>query len=183
MELQEAVRFTEMIRASKTDSLDKKNKISFWKYFSNLFTNSDQPIRSLSPNLRYQANTNQLVPGVRALPRSTNDFLDSELGSSEKFQNRRAFERREQYRQVRAHVRKEDGRSSAYGWSLPGRESSGIKWPNNNSGVPVPVPIYCKPLAEAAPGMKVCCAAGVNLRGGYTKDGGLMVRTNNFFYS
>lgn len=43
------------------------------------------------------------------------------LSGSERLANRRAVERREQYRQVRAHVRKEDGRLQAYGWSLPGK--------------------------------------------------------------
>lgn len=39
MELQEAVRLTEILRASRTvDNLDKKSKQSIWKYFSSLFT-------------------------------------------------------------------------------------------------------------------------------------------------
>jgi len=39
MELQEAVRLTEILRASRTvDNLDRKSKQSIWKYFSNLFT-------------------------------------------------------------------------------------------------------------------------------------------------
>lgn len=39
MELQEAVRWTEMIRASRSDpqQLDKKSKQSIWRFFSNLF--------------------------------------------------------------------------------------------------------------------------------------------------
>ena len=41
--------------------------------------------------------------------------------SSEKLQQRRATERREQYKQVRAHVKKDDGRMQAYGWSLPAK--------------------------------------------------------------
>lgn len=57
------------------------------------------------------------------------------------------------------------------GPTTKGSQSSG------NSGVPVPVPVYCRPLAETSPGMKIWCAAGVNLMGGYTKDGGLMVST------
>lgn len=44
---------------------------------------------------------------------------------SERLVARRAVERREQYRQVRAHVRKEDGRLQAYGWSLPGKVGTG----------------------------------------------------------
>jgi len=39
----------------------------------------------------------------------------AEEGSSERISARR----REQYRQLRAHVQKEDGRLHAYGWSLP----------------------------------------------------------------
>jgi c-Jun-amino-terminal kinase-interacting protein 4 len=77
------------------------------------------------------------------------DFSDD---SSEKAIQRR----REQYRQVRAHVQKEDGRLQAYGWSLPGAST---KTPGQQAkhagGVPVPVPVYCRPLAEASPHMKV----------------------------
>lgn len=70
-----------MIRASKTvNTLDKRSKHSIWKFFSNLFNNSEQPIRPIPPHLQYQASTNQIAPGVRALPRSTHDFLDSEVG-------------------------------------------------------------------------------------------------------
>lgn len=92
---------------------------------------------------------------------------------------RRAIERREQYRKVRAHVRKEDGRLHAYGWSLPGKANSVMtKSATGSTGgsVPVPVPVFCRPLTETAVGMKIWCAAGVNLMGGYTRDGGLMVR-------
>ena len=37
--------------------------------------------------------------------------------------SRRANERKEQYKQVRAHVKKEDGRMQAYGWSVPAAAS------------------------------------------------------------
>lgn len=91
-----------------------------------------------------------------------------ETRSSEKLAARRATERREQYRQVRAHVRKDDGRLQAYGWSLPakvpGPPGSVAQSSNTNrqlststSQVPVPVPVYCRPLAEKEPGMKVLC--------------------------
>lgn len=70
--------------------------------------------------------------------------------SSEKRVARLANERKEQYRQVRAHVRKEDGRLQAYGWSLPGKPSA-----PPSARQPVPVPVYCRPLQETEPGMKV----------------------------
>lgn len=80
------------------------------------------------------------------------------ISCSEKIATRRATERREQYRQVRAHVRKDDGRLQAYGWSLPAKLTSVPAPPPVPSGsaqVPVPVPVYCRPLTEKEPGMKV----------------------------
>ncbi|GJQ76842.1 putative JNK-interacting protein [Trypoxylus dichotomus] len=102
--------------------------------------------------------------------------------NSERLASKKAVERREQYRHVRAHVKKEDGRLHAYGWSLPGKIGSETRTTHTGSGgVPVPVPVYCRPLAETSPGMKIWCAAGVNLMGGYTKDGGLMVGGSVFY--
>ena len=70
---------------------------------------------------------------------------------------RRAFEKKEQFRQVRAHVAKDDGRLRAYGWSLPGKNATPNvpPPPSSSSHVPVPVPVYCRPLMEYEPGMKV----------------------------
>ena len=80
---------------------------------------------------------------------------------TEKARKERERERKEQYKQVRAHVKKDDGRMQAYGWSLPAkfpapgvstsnRESTGAK-----SQVPVPVPVYCRPLIDKDSNMKV----------------------------
>ncbi|XP_012540321.1 JNK-interacting protein 3 isoform X4 [Monomorium pharaonis] len=188
MELQEAVRWTEMIRASKTDpSSISGGKGSVWKFFSNLFTGpADRGalVRSTHtlPHVRYSAPANQVVPAPpldamrRRTLKSRQDFLDQgDTISSEKLVARRASERREQYRQVRAHVKKEDGRLQAYGWSLPGKPSAPVRQP------PVPVPVYCRPLQETEPGMKIWCGAGVNLSGGKTRDGGCMVGGSVFY--
>ena len=79
--------------------------------------------------------------------------------STEKLTARKALERKEQYKQVRAHVKKDDGRLQAYGWSLPPKSpvSSNPEQSTKvtNSNVPVPVPVYCRPLMEKEPGMKV----------------------------
>ncbi|XP_039964830.1 JNK-interacting protein 3 isoform X5 [Bactrocera tryoni] len=196
MELQEAVRLTEILRASRTvDNLDKKSKQSIWKYFSSLFTPSNRPQERVAdgqgggPMFRYSSpvhshgspsrnSDNRLaITGARdnanppphpasaglANALITKDY--SEEGTSE----RASARRREQYRQLRAHVQKEDGRLQAYGWSLPINKTN-QEQPNRHSGG-VPVPVYCNPLAEASPHMKVFCAAGVNLNGGFTKDG------------
>ncbi|XP_044016784.1 JNK-interacting protein 3 isoform X3 [Aphidius gifuensis] len=187
MELQEAVRWTEMIRASKTDPASLSGgKQSVWKFFSNLFTGpADRGSISRNPNnlphIRYSAPSNQVVPAppLDAMRRRTlknrHDFFDQgDTISSEKRVARLANERKEQYRQVRAHVRKEDGRLQAYGWSLPGKPSAPARQP-------VPVPVYCRPLQETEPGMKIWCGAGVNLSGGKTRDGGLAIGGSVFY--
>lgn len=199
MELQDAVRWTEMMRATKVDQLDKKSKQSVWKFFSNLFSTNDRPQRE-PPPYRNSASSGEgrgsqypaigaattTASGSQSLVLASKDFNEghsSNDGTSERAQARR----REQYRQVRAHVQKEDGRLQAYGWSLPGgagkpgqADGRGGK-SGQQQGVPVPVPVYCRPLAEASPHMKVWCASGVNLNGGYTKDGGCVVGASIFY--
>lgn len=84
MELQEAVRWTEMIRASKSNTgFDKKSKQTIWSLFSKLFSGSERPQRPMvSPHLKFHASTNQVAPGVRALPRPGHDFgVETEIGT------------------------------------------------------------------------------------------------------
>ena len=45
----------------------------------------------------------------------------------------------------------------------------------------MPVPVYCRPLMEREPGMKIWCAAGVIQSGGRTKDGGDVVGASVFY--
>ncbi|KAJ8736915.1 hypothetical protein PYW07_000186 [Mythimna separata] len=181
MELQDAVRWTEMVRASRVDStMDKKNKQSIWKFFSNLFSTGERPQRPLStPHLRAVAAPQ---PALRH-SRTQADFFETQL--TDHHHNRR-HERSEQFRQVRAHVRKEDGRTQAYGWSLPSKTGQGPKGPSSctslsSGGVPVPVPVFCRPIAENEPRMTLLCAAAVNLNGGRTPDGGCMVGESVFY--
>lgn len=89
---------------------------------------------------------------------------------------------------VKAHVRRQDGRLQAYGWSLPSRQPGSAVLINSQSTparasatVGVPVPVYCRPLEDQEPGMKIWCAAGIDLTGGQTKDGGSMVGSSVFY--
>uniref|UniRef100_A0A4Y0B8N3 JNK-interacting protein 3 n=1 Tax=Anopheles funestus TaxID=62324 RepID=A0A4Y0B8N3_ANOFN len=239
MELQDAVRWTEMMRASRVENLDKKSKQGIWKFFSNLFSSNDRPTNE-SPGRLHQryggvsAQTHGAASLLPAMPEgrmligagnsgggggggggsigglvgagTSTALLRSGHASNilvlskepELTQSERAMQRRrDQYRQVRAHVQKEDGRLQAYGWSLPSLKPSNATGANGGvggggmggigrptgSGVPVPVPVYCRPLAEASPHMKVWCASGVNLQGGYTKDGGCIVGAASIFYA
>ncbi|XP_064886680.1 C-Jun-amino-terminal kinase-interacting protein 3 isoform X39 [Columba livia] len=175
MELQEAVRWTEMIRASREHpSVQEKKKSTIWQFFSRLFSSSSSPPPAKrtypSVNIHYKSPTTagfsqrrshtmcQISSGSRTLE----FFPDDDCTSSA-----RREQKREQYRQVREHVRNDDGRLQACGWSLPAK----YKQLSPNGGQEdtrmknVPVPVYCRPLVEKDPTMKLWCAAGVNLTG------------------
>lgn len=53
------------------------------------------------------------------------------------------------------HVKKDDGRMQAYGWSLPAKFNPPTPKDSGKHQVPVPVPVYCRPLSEKDIGMKV----------------------------
>ncbi|XP_017713813.1 PREDICTED: C-Jun-amino-terminal kinase-interacting protein 3 isoform X6 [Rhinopithecus bieti] len=175
MELQEAVRWTEMIRASREHpSVQEKKKSTIWQFFSRLFSSSSSPPPAKRPypsvNIHYKSPTTAGFSQRRShamCPISTGSrplefFPDDDCTSSA-----RREQKREQYRQVREHVRNDDGRLQACGWSLPAK----YKQLSPNGGQEdtrmknVPVPVYCRPLVEKDPTMKLWCAAGVNLSG------------------
>uniref|UniRef100_UPI0037E99AB4 sperm associated antigen 9a isoform X2 n=1 Tax=Semicossyphus pulcher TaxID=241346 RepID=UPI0037E99AB4 len=173
MELQEAVRWTEMIRASRENpTLTEKKKSSIWQFFSRLFSSSSSspPIKKVDSqsNVRYNA------PGGLVKRSSTFSQFPTEKSKTFDFLNEekdqcsspsRKEQKRAQYRQVKAHMQKEDGRVTAHGWSLPS------KYKVANGGqvehkMNLPVPVYLRPLDQKDASMKLWCAAGVNLSGG-----------------
>ncbi|XP_035195716.1 C-Jun-amino-terminal kinase-interacting protein 3 [Oxyura jamaicensis] len=175
MELQEAVRWTEMIRASREHpSVQEKKKSTIWQFFSRLFSSSSSPPPAKrtypSVNIHYKSPTTagfsqrrshtmcQISSGSRTLE----FFPEDDCTSSA-----RREQKREQYRQVREHVRNDDGRLQACGWSLPAKykQLSPNGGQEDNRMKNVPVPVYCRPLVEKDPTMKLWCAAGVNLMG------------------
>ncbi|XP_047673166.1 C-Jun-amino-terminal kinase-interacting protein 4 isoform X3 [Tachysurus fulvidraco] len=194
MELQEAVRWTEMIRASRENpALTEKKKSSIWQLsFSRLFSSSSSGAarKPEAPvNVKYNAPTSHIVPSVKKrsstlaqLPSDKSkafDFLNDDP-EVENIMSRRE-QKRAQYQQVKAHVQKEDGRIQAYGWSLPQKYkvSNGAQVDSKLKNLPVPV--YLRPLDEKDASMKLWCAAGVNLSGGKTRDGGSIVGASVFY--
>ncbi|MGH0127677.1 UNVERIFIED_CONTAM: hypothetical protein FKN15_009561 [Acipenser sinensis] len=174
MELQEAVRWTEMIS------------------FSRLFSPSSTTTKKPEPpvNVKYNAPTSHITPTVKKrsttlsqLPSDKSkafDFLNEETDSGNVASRRE--QKRVQYQQVKAHVQKEDGRIQAYGWSLPQKYKQGANGgPAENKMKNLPVPVYLRPLDEKDASMKLWCAAGVNLSGGKTRDGGSIVGASVFY--
>ncbi|KAM9456999.1 sperm associated antigen 9a isoform 4-T4 [Clarias gariepinus] len=189
MELQEAVRWTEMLRASRENpALSEKKKSSIWQFFSRLFSSSSSSSTSSSnagkppppPNVKYnppsgmrKSSTFSQFPTERS---KAFDFLKDEVDVSTS--PSRKEQKKAQYRQVKAHVQKEDGRMAAHGWSLPSKykEANGRQAENKMN---LPVPVYLRPLDQKDSSMKLWCAAGVNLSGGKPHDTGSGVCSND----
>ncbi|KAB1265131.1 C-Jun-amino-terminal kinase-interacting protein 4, partial [Camelus dromedarius] len=195
MELQEAVRWTEMIRASRENpAMQEKKRSSIWQFvparFSRLFSSSSNTAKKPEPpvNLKYNAPTSHVTPSVKKrsstlsqLPGDKSkafDFLSEETEAS--LASRRE-QKREQYRQVKAHVQKADGRVQAFGWSLPQKYKQVTNGQGENKMKNLPVPVYLRPLDEKDTSMKLWCAVGVNLSGGKTRDGGSVVGASVFY--
>ncbi|XP_028267014.1 sperm associated antigen 9a isoform X2 [Parambassis ranga] len=172
MELQEAVRWTEMIRASRENpALTEKKRSSIWQFFSRLFSSSPSsvPMRKAEPQSHIKYNTqggmvkrSSTFSQFPTEKSKTFDFLneDKDVCSSPS----RKEQKRAQYRQFKAHMQKEDGRVTAHGWSLNRNQVSNDGQVENKMNLPVPV--YLRPLDQKDASMKLWCAAGVNLSGG-----------------
>ncbi|XP_067471766.1 sperm associated antigen 9a isoform X1 [Thunnus thynnus] len=174
MELQEAVRWTEMIRASRENpTLTEKKKSSIWQFFSRLFSSSSSApaIKKMEPQSNVKSNPGSLVKRSSTFSQfpteksKTFDFLNEEKDQCSS--PSRKEQKRAQYRQVKAHMQKEDGRVTAHGWSLPSKYkvANGGQVENKMN---LPVPVYLRPLDQKDASMKLWCAAGVNLSGGRT---------------
>uniref|UniRef100_A0A8C1DH59 C-Jun-amino-terminal kinase-interacting protein 3 n=1 Tax=Cyprinus carpio carpio TaxID=630221 RepID=A0A8C1DH59_CYPCA len=163
MELQEAVRWTEMI--------------SFARLFSS--SASPPPVKRpyTSVNIHYKspspAGYNQRRSQTMCQISTSSCILEFMPEDDSALCTRRE-QRREQYRQVREHMRRKDGPMQTCGWSVPPRLKQ-VSDPNaqdkdGNCMKNVPVPVYCRPLVEKDPNRKLWCAAGVDLTGWKTPN-------------
>uniref|UniRef100_A0A8C1YDJ6 Sperm associated antigen 9a n=1 Tax=Cyprinus carpio TaxID=7962 RepID=A0A8C1YDJ6_CYPCA len=159
MELQEAVRWTEMIRASRENSEDPYLKLS--SASSNTTRGLPSNVKYNPPSIMKKSNTFSQFPREKS---KAFDFL-KEDGSLSRREQKRA-----QYQHVKAHVQKEDGRVTAHGWSLPGKYKVANGGHAENK-INLPVPVCLRPLEQKDASMKVLCAAGVNLSGGRSCEG------------
>ncbi|KAG7235731.1 hypothetical protein INR49_002288 [Caranx melampygus] len=189
MELQEAVRWTEMISSlscqgvRESPPIQEKKKSTIWQFFARLFSSSSSPPpvkRSYhSVNIHYKSPSPAGFSQRRShtmcqisTSNRTLEFFPEELASngvasllSDSALLARREQRREQYRQVREHMRRDDGIMQACGWSVPPRFKQTTNEKEDNRMKNVPVPVYCRPLVEKDPNRKLWCAAGVDLTG------------------
>ncbi|XP_058508937.1 C-Jun-amino-terminal kinase-interacting protein 3 isoform X15 [Solea solea] len=173
MELQEAVRWTEMIRASReSPATQEKKKSTIWQFFARLFSSSASPPPVKRPyysvNIHYKSPSpagfsqrrSQTMCQISTSNRTLEFFPEDDSALVA-----RREQRREQYRQVREHMRRDDGIMQACGWSVPSRFKQTTNEKEDNRMKNVPVPVYCRPLVEKDPNRKLWCAAGVDLTG------------------
>ncbi|XP_050783401.1 C-Jun-amino-terminal kinase-interacting protein 4-like isoform X2 [Gopherus flavomarginatus] len=116
MELQEAVRRTEMLRASREVQAAQMKKSSFWKFFDRLFSASDSPERvpASPPVSEHRGNGGRAPPAVRYLPRPASPTDTREPPNLSPQQQKRDL-----YRRIRSHIWKQHGRAPVHGWSPP----------------------------------------------------------------
>ncbi|XP_068606542.1 C-Jun-amino-terminal kinase-interacting protein 3 [Brachionichthys hirsutus] len=173
MELQEAVRWTEMIRASReSPQIQEKKKSTIWQFFARLFSSSSSPPPVKRPycsvNIHYKspspAGFSQRRSHTMCQISTSNRTLEFFPEDDSALLARRE-QRREQYRQVREHMRRDDGIMQACGWSVPSRFKQTTNEKEDTRMKNVPVPVYCRPLVEKDPNRKLWCAAGVDLTG------------------
>ncbi|XP_024127697.1 C-Jun-amino-terminal kinase-interacting protein 3 isoform X19 [Oryzias melastigma] len=173
MELQEAVRWTEMIRASReSPPIQEKKKSTIWQFFARLFSSSSSPPPVKRPY--YSVNIHYKSPSPAGFTQrrshtmcqiSTSNRTLEFFPEDDSALLARREQRREQYRQVREHMRRDDGIMQACGWSVPSRLKQTTNDKEDNRMKNVPVPVYCRPLVEKDPNRKLWCAAGVDLTG------------------
>ncbi|XP_064172035.1 C-Jun-amino-terminal kinase-interacting protein 4-like isoform X2 [Anguilla rostrata] len=181
MELQEAVRWTEMIRASRENpTLAEKKKSSIWQFFSRLFSpSSSNVVKKSEPSFNVKFGPPGSHSGSTGMKRSKTlselpgdkskvfDFLNEEGAGSPAL---RREHRRAAHRQVKPQVQKQDGRVQAHGWSVPHKHKATNGGQAEARMKNLPVPVYLRPLEDRDTSMKVCCAAGVDLSGGGARD-------------
>lgn len=186
MELQEAVRWTEMIRASKENhmnALQQKKKSSIWRLFSNLFAGTSTSATTSPSKKSTQSQQQPINVWYGSQNNSMQRRSTGNINTPSKYTGDTGFEglterqrqeRKERYKFVKQHINSE-GRKQAYGWSLP----SNYTGEKGTGPLGVPVPVYCRPLNTDA-AMKIWCASGVNLEGGKTADGNFIGLPEDF---
>ncbi|XP_073512337.1 C-Jun-amino-terminal kinase-interacting protein 4-like isoform X2 [Phyllobates terribilis] len=170
MELQDAIRRTEMLRASKEVQDVQMKKSSFWKVFDRLFSSSTGPQGKAvtsppTPTIglnRSQSSAAMFSAGGNSVSRNqsmsfyipnTSDDVDAVSLRGKKH---------EHYRHIRSHIWKEHGRAQVHGWSIPpvlkNTDDSLAESEHRNA----PVLVQLRLLDQKDPRTKLWCATATS---------------------
>ncbi|KAM8927726.1 C-Jun-amino-terminal kinase-interacting protein 3-like [Pelodytes ibericus] len=172
MELQDAVRRTEMLRASKDVQAAQMKKSSFWKVFDRLFSSSSGP----------QGNVTEGDSAVSTINRSRTVFTSMYSPSSEGNSIRSHSvnfnahgtsqtndadgmslrgKKHELFRQIRSHIWKTHGRTQLHGWSHPSAMQKKGDQHIEDEIKGIPVLMQLRLLDQKDPSTKLWCATGM----------------------
>ncbi|XP_063157352.1 C-Jun-amino-terminal kinase-interacting protein 4-like [Candoia aspera] len=154
MELQEAVRRTELLRASREEQAIQMKKSSFWKIFDHLFSPSDSPEGTTASPLPPRK-ARPSPSSRRDLGRNTLRFIPRAASPTEADGSPQQ-KRRELYCEIRSHIWQEHGRAQIHGWSQP-PSLQGHGSPSASTDVPVLAQL--RMLDQKDPSTKLWCAA------------------------
>ncbi|XP_042712133.2 C-Jun-amino-terminal kinase-interacting protein 4-like isoform X2 [Chrysemys picta bellii] len=157
MELQEAVRRTEMLRASREVQAAQMKKSSFWKFFDRLFSTNDSPERvpASPPVSEHRGNGGRAPPAARYLPRPASPTDTGEPPNLSPQQQKRDL-----YRQIRSHIWKQHGRAPVHGWSPPAVPQVRAE---QAEGQDLPMLAQLRLLDQKDPSTKLWCAVGMGM--------------------
>ncbi|XP_019356457.1 C-Jun-amino-terminal kinase-interacting protein 4 isoform X2 [Alligator mississippiensis] len=176
MELQEAVRRTELLRASRKVQAAQMKKSSFWKIFDRLFSPGDSPEQApvqatmlgrsgprSSTTIDPRWNSGQTPTVVRYVSCSASPTNSVESPSLSPQQQKRDL-----YRQIRTHIWREHGRAQVHGWSLPHPHQGTNETSGSNKDVPRLLQLRL--LDQKDPSTKLWCAASAGVLGPDVSD-------------
>ncbi|CAM5130897.1 unnamed protein product [Natator depressus] len=157
MELQDAVRRTELLRASREVQAAQMKKSSFWKFFDRLFSPSDSPERVPASPLvsEHRGNGARAPSTVRYLPLPASPTDTGEPPNLSPQQQKRDL-----YRQIRSHIWKQHGRAPVHGWSPPAVPQVRAE---QAEGQDLPMLAQLRLLDQKDPSTKLWCAVGMGV--------------------
>lgn len=171
MELQDAIRRTEILRASKEVQDVQMKKSSFWKVFDRLFSSSAGPQgkpvtppptpspvlnrAQSSAAIMYSAGGNSVTRNqpVNFYMPNTSDDVDAVSLRGKKH---------ELYRQIRSHIWKAHGRAQIHGWSIPAALKNRGDSHAESEPRDAPVLVQLRLLDQKDPRTKLWCATGIS---------------------
>ncbi|KAM4703078.1 C-Jun-amino-terminal kinase-interacting protein 4-like [Rhinophrynus dorsalis] len=176
MELQDAVRRTEMLRASKDVQDVQMKKSSFWKVFDRLFSSSGGPQAKMGggsgasppPSDRARSTSTVMYPDtqgsavIRSQSVSFHTHSTSHTDENDAVSLRQ--KKHEHYRHIRAHIWNVHGRAQLHGWSQPPALGSKVDSQDTaESDVKgFPVLVQLRLLDQKDPSTKLWCATGAS---------------------
>ncbi|XP_069804895.1 C-Jun-amino-terminal kinase-interacting protein 4-like [Dendropsophus ebraccatus] len=172
IELQDAIRRTEMLRASKEVQEVQMKKSSFWKVFDRLFSSSTGPQgKTISPPppthspVLHRAQSSAAImysPSGHSITRNqpVNFYMPNTSDDVDAVSIR--GKKHEHYRQIRNHIWKEHGRAQIHGWSIPPALQNRGDCNAESQSKDVPVLVQLRLLDQKDPRTKLWCATGTS---------------------